>query len=394
MKWRRSFAINWLYDLVNVFSSIVVERITLKGEKHILENVDWSTSGPWSVHRRLFGLNEFAGFVTSLAMQKSGTNIRYRILPNHVFQLHCILDSLTVSRGWSHTLIDHKLEAPPAMFRPRRDVDLFLDRVNNEFGHGWLQAVEVLSGLFEKDAQIHGQQDRHTSHQELLQLVFEDFRDWLGESKYMSGLKTIPPTRFASSNSNGLWEYCPLLCGVGLMEGLEMAYIMSMMVWDQNKEPFLIMHMHNMLVKRGYIKKEIGLFLSLHELFPTTFFAGDTPPTSNFVEAFQARLQEVTSRSNSMKTQMGRQKARGAFDVHSIMAAWVKAMLQTKSNLSLYLKADWIPDKIPDSALTFRSTLTSLRLAQMPVKLDANGTQSLERTELVEKVLKDGLTEE
>jgi len=280
------------------------------------------------------------------------------------------------------------------MFRPRRDVDLFLDRVNNEFGHGWLQAVEVLSGLFEKDAQIHGQQDRHTSHQELLQLVFEDFRDWLGESKYMSGLKTIPPTRFASSNSNGLWEYCPLLCGVGLMEGLEMAYIMSMMVWDQNKEPFLIMHMHNMLVKRGYIKKEIGLFLSLHELFPTTFFAGDTPPTSNFVEAFQARLQEVTSRSNSMKTQMGRQKARGAFDVHSIMAAWVKAMLQTKSNLSLYLKADWIPDKIPDSALTFRSTLTSLRLAQMPVKLDANGTQSLERTELVEKVLKDGLTEE
>jgi len=53
MKWRRSFAINWLYDLVNVFSSIVVQRITLKGEKHILENVDWSTSGPWSVHRRL-----------------------------------------------------------------------------------------------------------------------------------------------------------------------------------------------------------------------------------------------------------------------------------------------------------------------------------------------------
>ena len=35
-----------------------------------------------------------------------------------------------------------------------------------------------------------------------------------------------------------------------------------------------------------------------------------------------------------------------------------------------------------------------MRLAQTPVKLDANGKQSLERTELVDKVLKDGLTED
>lgn len=34
IKWRRSYTINWLYDLVNLFSSIVVQRITLKGEKH------------------------------------------------------------------------------------------------------------------------------------------------------------------------------------------------------------------------------------------------------------------------------------------------------------------------------------------------------------------------
>jgi len=142
------------------------------------------------------------------------------------------------------------------------------------------------------------------------------------------------------------------------------------------------------------MKKEIGLFGSLHELFPTTFFAGGTPPTSNFVEAFQARLKEVTSRSNSVKTQLGRSKARGASDIHSIMASWVNAMFQMKSNLLLYREADWNPDKIPDNALTFRSTLTSLRLAQTPVKLDANGKQSLERTELVQKVLKDGLTED
>jgi hypothetical protein len=99
LRWRRSYTINWLYDLVNVFSSIVVQRNTMKGEKHVYENVDWSTTGPWHVHRRLFGLNEFAGDITYLAMQKQHVDVRQKILPHHVFQLQCIVDSLTASRG-------------------------------------------------------------------------------------------------------------------------------------------------------------------------------------------------------------------------------------------------------------------------------------------------------
>lgn len=100
IKWRRSYTINWLYDLVNVFSAIVVQRNTMKGENHDLSRVDWSVQGPWNVHRRLFGLNEFAGTVTSLAMQKPGTDISKKILPHHVFQLQCIVDSMTASHGW------------------------------------------------------------------------------------------------------------------------------------------------------------------------------------------------------------------------------------------------------------------------------------------------------
>jgi hypothetical protein len=64
IQWRRAYTINWLYDLVNVFSSIVVQRITMKGQKIILESVDWSTNGPWNEHRRLYGLNEVC-FLTS-----------------------------------------------------------------------------------------------------------------------------------------------------------------------------------------------------------------------------------------------------------------------------------------------------------------------------------------
>jgi hypothetical protein len=92
VSWRRSYTINWLFDLVNVFSSIVVQRNTMKNEHHVYENVDWSKTGPWCPHRRLFALDEFAGDINALAMQKPGTDVKMMILPHHVFQLQRIVD--------------------------------------------------------------------------------------------------------------------------------------------------------------------------------------------------------------------------------------------------------------------------------------------------------------
>lgn len=40
IKWRRAYTINWLYDLVNVFSSAVVQCRTLLGRDIALETVD------------------------------------------------------------------------------------------------------------------------------------------------------------------------------------------------------------------------------------------------------------------------------------------------------------------------------------------------------------------
>lgn len=101
----------------------------MKGERHVYEDVDWSTTGPWHHHRRLFGLSEFAGEITAFAMQKPSTDVRRKILPHHVFQLQCIVDSFAASRGWMlNPLRGHILAPPPRKFRPRRDVDLFLDR--------------------------------------------------------------------------------------------------------------------------------------------------------------------------------------------------------------------------------------------------------------------------
>jgi hypothetical protein len=39
VSWRRLYTINWLYVSLNVFSSIAVQRNTVKGERHVYEDV-------------------------------------------------------------------------------------------------------------------------------------------------------------------------------------------------------------------------------------------------------------------------------------------------------------------------------------------------------------------
>ena len=63
---------------------------------------------------------------------------------------------------------------------------------------------------------------------------------WLGETKYAYVLNTIAPYRFSNTNANGLWDYSPFLCGVGLAEALELAYSMNFFDMGQNSRA----HMH------------------------------------------------------------------------------------------------------------------------------------------------------
>ncbi|KAI1186813.1 hypothetical protein F5B17DRAFT_345416 [Nemania serpens] len=385
LKWRRTYTINWLYDLVNVFSSIVVQRNTMRGEKHALESVDWSTSGPWDKHRRLFGLNEFAGVITHLAMQKPGSDIRRKILPHHVFQLQCIVDSLTISRGWSLSgLRGHVLRPPPRGFRPRRDVDLFLDRENVRTGSGFLQAVDILKQLFEKDGALHGDVNRHEASYGILEAVQYDFINWLGESKYMSGLTNIPPSRFSTTNSNGLWEYSPFLCGVGLEEGLREAYRYSFIVLDTIPEPVLLVHLHNMLVQKGYITQPVGLYSSFAELFPTAFFKDGKVPTSNFGEALQARVAKSPSRRPGAR--------RTVDDVKELKAT---RFFKKKSYLMTCHEAGWNPDRIPDSDIPMPSLLGFYHISQTKHIVDPiTGKKRLEDTDLVNRARATGLSDE
>ncbi|KAI2638278.1 hypothetical protein GGS21DRAFT_510517 [Xylaria nigripes] len=385
LKWRRSYTINWLYDLVNVFSSIVVQRNTMQGEQHVLESVDWSTAGPWDQHRRLFGLKEFAGMITRLAMQKPGTDIRHKILPHHVFQLQCIVDSFTISRGWSLSgLRGHILRAPPKSFRPRRDADLFLDRENNRPCSGFLQAVDILKQLFQQDAALHGDLRRHEASYGLLESLQYDFINWLGESKYMNGLTNIPPSRFSATNSNGLWEYSPLLCGVGLEEGLREAYRYSFVVLDSLPEPVLLVHLHNMLVQKGYITEPVGLYSSFEKLFTKAFYVDGKVPTSNFSKALMARVSESQSRRH-----VGR---RTLDDLKDLKA---NRFFKTKSYLMALHEAGWNLDRIPDSDIPFPSLLGLYRISQTKKITDSiTGQTRLENTDLVDRARAKGFSDE
>ncbi len=239
IRWRRSYTINWLYDLVNLFSSVVVQRNAARNETHILEAVDWSPSGPWHKHRRLFGLNAFAGVVTSLALQKPGVDVRKRILPHHVFHLQSIVDAFTACRGWSvASLMGHVVNPPPQNFRPLRDVDLFLGRGNRPgIQPGFLQEVHDLQSALDARAKWHPEPNLYRDRSEVLEALRRDFSDWLGGTNGVLGFANIPPSR-----RNGLWEYSPFLCGVGLMESLELAYLAGMSLWEGLCEPTTLIH--------------------------------------------------------------------------------------------------------------------------------------------------------
>ena len=393
IKWRRSYVINWLYDLVNVFSSIVVQRNTLKGQHHAYEKVDWSIHGPWNEHRRLFGLNEFAGFITSLAMQKPNTDIESKISVHHVFQLQCIVDAWTVSRGWSiSALKGHIIRPPPRHFRPRRDVDLFLDRENQRSGRGILQALDIIKQLLERDSMLHGQPDRHKSHCDILEGVQFDFVNWLGESKYMYGLQTIPPSRFSESNANGLWEYSPFLCGVGLTEGLELAYLVNMMIWDRIPEPFLLVHLHNMLVQKGYITNPVGIFASLEDMFATTFFVGGKCPVADFDKALMAQIDQTGGRRAHFERRgIRRNMARSAVDIHGLLDLSANRFFTTKSILVLYRQADWDLDRIPDTEVPWPSLLALSRLSCVKQTTDTlTGARILHENDIAKRARDSG----
>ncbi|KAK3324911.1 hypothetical protein B0H66DRAFT_636443 [Apodospora peruviana] len=369
IKWRRAYTINWLYDLVNLFSGVVIQRNLEKGENHILERVDWFINGPRDKVRVLYGVNEFAGFVTTLAMQKPNSpNIKSRILPQHVFQLQLIVDSMTATRGWTVGMFQGHIVVPPPRnpsFRARR--------------------CHILPQILLQNGQHYGR-SRHDQHEDIcahLERFQHDMTNWLVDSKYKFGLDGIATLRFSNTNTNGLWEYNPI-CHSALLQHQHQRPVGA---WHRLLQIMLLVHLHNMLVKKGYIHTPLGLYGTVEHLFRERFFKDGQVPFSNFAEALVHR-QQMESFSPQQMTQPGSHE-------HKILAVERNAIFKQNSMLTLFHHADWNMDLIPEEKIPIPSVFGGLRLAKMKQIVDpATGKKKLEETPLVRRARKSGLLDE
>ncbi|SPQ19181.1 5fef2285-2abb-49d2-9a44-8740aab37832 [Thermothielavioides terrestris] len=369
LRWRRAYTINWLYDLVNVHSSMVAQRNNTsarEGEREARE--DMECYGQPDPHPRIFGLNQFASAISSLARRKNGT------------------DSPSADQG--------PVLAPPAPdFHPRRDVDIFLDPKYERFGRGFLRAVNVLWKSFERDAEELGDKERN-KHKHLLWWIEHDIGVGLGELKYLRLWLSIPPSRLSDTRPNGLWEYSPFLCGVGLMEALELAYRVSMVIWDRIPEQMSLVHLHNMLVQTGRLKKPVEIFASISTLFQSAFFLDGKIPTTGFGKALTT-LYDKTGRYRATLARANRRADARSGGVHRTLSPDTNRFIQRKSNLLLYRQADWNVDRIPDADVPVRSMLGRVRLSQTKQTVDpTTGAARLEETDLVRRARAQGASDQ
>ncbi|CAG8375794.1 unnamed protein product [Penicillium salamii] len=252
---------------------------------------------------------------------------------------------------------------------------------------GICQSIDFLKQLLERDATMHGDPKRNAFFKDLMVELCEDFIDWLGESKYQSGLVGIPPSRFSETNSNGLWEYSPFLCGAGLSEALELSYGAAMLIWDNVPEPICIIHLHNMLAQKGLLKRGVGLWNALGvDLFQDAIFNGK-PPTSNFLKAFEDRVGAANSQREIFRNRAQRaQMARNATKLSDLLDPSVNRFFKLKSMLEVYKAVNWNPDRISDEEIPTPSMLSFLRITETKqIKDRVTGEVKLEETDLVKR---------
>jgi len=365
-EWRTVYTINWLYDLVLLWSSIILQRkngvTTGKPQNFVLENVDWSANGKWGEHRRLWGPVDFTADITALAMHKESTDVKSRILPHHVFQMQCIVDSFTVSRGWVYYPLKGHVFSRPSQHNVLQDIKHFQNRPNRGINY----SIGLLLGVLEREASMHQSPTRHKSQIEMLPLLRDDLNIWLGSSKLAYGLNSLPPSRFSNTNKNGLWEYSPYLCGTGLADALVYTYNYGMLTWDRQPEPTAMLHLYNMLRQTGSISHPIDIYEQCLTFFGDTVFVGGKKPTQNFLQSWKATCGLMDVMGCSMQRRTTRRTPIGATDTNpnDLLSNTPKRIFKRRSLLALLNDTNWRPEKIADADLPTFAILNYMRLVE------------------------------
>lgn len=175
------------------------------------------------------------------------------------------------------------------------------------------------------------------------------------------------------------------------MEGLELAYLVGIMIWDKIPEAILLVHLHNMLVQKGYIKQPVGLYAALQDIFKDSFFVDGVIPTANFGEALLARTGKGKSR---LADAQRRHVARSVKVMHGLLAVNLNLFFKTKSYALLFRAADWDPERISETDVPATSLLAMVRMAQTKRVTDPKtGKKKLDDTDLVRRARASGMPE-
>ncbi|KAH0497981.1 hypothetical protein TgHK011_005262 [Trichoderma gracile] len=366
LKWRRSYTINWLYDLVNAVAARALYGSSEDGKGYVLEDVDWGAEGPFRLDRRPFGLFDFAVEVTTLAMQKPGTTFRHKISPHLVFHLQCIIDSWTVSRGWAVSKFGgHVMSNPAPDVVPRRHLDMFLGQgewATKSFGFS--RGVSALRSLWESFRHTGEAYEDVATCIGLYEELSRQFDEALGVSQ-VARMPEVALSRFSTTNRNGLWDYSPFLCGAGLVEALELSYRCAMRLWDELREILPVVYLHGCMVTYRHLESPLPLFHRLNTMFHKSFFSADGGPIYDFSKGFPLHGSERKVHKYRFQERPSRRANTSVSTIEDQLDAFPLRHYTHKSDLVVYKKAGWDPDRIPDSDVHHTSGLGLTRLSQM-----------------------------
>ncbi|KAM0405325.1 hypothetical protein ACHAQC_000402 [Fusarium culmorum] len=346
LTWRHHYIIKWLYDLVNCYSAAQLNANRDSDHPKNLEDVDWAVG-----KRTLFGLNEFAADITRLAMQDARIKIETLIQPHHVFQLQCIVDAFTISKGWLITVDSEHVMEEPADFKARRDIDKFFDCHKIYSLGSYHKGIEWMCIYLKEHCEDFDDLVRGNVLPDILD-VEQDFRNYLGQHIYAKGQaeerinvmtrlediwidwEAIEPSRF--QEANGLHEYSPFLCGASLEEALSISFKQMMWLWQEMQEPVLILQLYRFLKQGDYIEEPVPLWEALEILFKKCAFPKDVDG--------QTDAGKITATMTSMKPThlqaqgRRRDKPKNVHETYDI--SWC-TNFNRESALSAYRKADW-----------------------------------------------------
>ncbi|KAF4485273.1 hypothetical protein CGGC5_v006951 [Colletotrichum fructicola Nara gc5] len=376
--WRRKFTINWLYDLVNEYSSWEQSQ---RGERCFSDDVDWSPSGPSGSRRTLLGLTDFAAFVTSL----------------------CIVDATSVKSGWSLCQHGgHILEARAAGFLALRDInDIIDERPEDDAGHAHdncccsrshltfckrlakkLQTRQEI-GIYNCGAIIE-------PATEVLSWSVEYLESRLGRCNSVLEGAPIPPSRFGVPHS--LWTLSPFLCGVGLAEALQIIYSTGMRFLDIYPVPTMMLHLEQMIHNTGgYEGKEhdwgLPLATIMRGLFRHCLYVEGKWPSKDaaaeeYVDALDTWAGGDVTTTRRLRAKRVMEPVAGA--VACPFPVRQNVNFNKMSHLMIYQEADWDPSRIHYTSLEPKTALAAVRLSREPTSFDLFTGEQSEPTELVQ----------